>query len=274
MPMWSKRPFDAAAPGPSRQRSLPASRSGRWRAGSGRRGSGSRSRIVLKSTNGHAVEADRVVAEPAPGQLRILAAAEAVLSRREPDRRRQVGRRSPSRASRLPRPVGDDLAVDPGHDVLARVALGRLHEACPRRGCRSARRESRLPGSGGRRPAADAMTKQGENDQRPVMAAVRHAIPRHQSARTPARSAVCCRRPQSAARSRGVEVLVVQLKPAETPFQRERRTRRPRASGRRRSCRPSIAIIDSTMMTGDTYCPRQYAGATRTAGSAHADGRG
>ena len=71
----------------------------------------------------HAVEPDGVVLEPAPGEARVLPAAEPVLL--GPGGIRvveiRVDRRPPFRD--FCGPVVDDLAVNPRHDLIARVLL-------------------------------------------------------------------------------------------------------------------------------------------------------
>ena len=86
----------------------------------------------LEEHERHAVESDGVVAEPAPGQAGILAAAEAVLLGAARIGVVQISVDGPLAFRDLRRPVGHDLPIDPRHDVLARVVLQRRHEPCAR----------------------------------------------------------------------------------------------------------------------------------------------
>ena len=54
---------------------------------------------------------------------------------------------------------------------------------------------------------------------------------------------------------RGVEVLIVELQASEPPLERERRS--PGGARAAQILKAEQRIIDSTMMTGETYCPRQ-----------------
>ncbi len=124
----------------------------------------------LEQHVGHAVEPDRVVAEPGPGQSRGLAAAEAVLGGPTRIVVVQVGGNRRIAPGDLRRPVGDHLAVDPRHD-LGRVVVGeRRHQPRLRglagRGVGGCVGSGTAPASGrrdaGRERDADDMVERGE----------------------------------------------------------------------------------------------------------------
>jgi hypothetical protein len=83
----------------------------------------------LEQDERHTVEANRVVAEPAPGQLRSLSAAETI----RPGVLRvgvvQIAFDRPLPLLNLRRPVGHDLTIDPRDDLVAGIALQRGDEA-------------------------------------------------------------------------------------------------------------------------------------------------
>ena len=84
----------------------------------------------LQQHERHAVESDRVVAEPAPGQPGVLAAAETVLLGAGRIGIVQISVDGALAFRDFRRPIGDDLSIDPRNDLVARVVLQRRDEPC------------------------------------------------------------------------------------------------------------------------------------------------
>ncbi len=84
----------------------------------------------LEQHERHAVESDRVVAEPAPGKPGILPAAEPVLRGADRIGIVQIPVDGALAFHDFRRPVGDDLSIDPRDDLVARVVLQRSDEPC------------------------------------------------------------------------------------------------------------------------------------------------
>jgi hypothetical protein len=116
----------------------------------------------LEEHERHAVEADRVVAEPAPREPRRVSAPEAVLRRPFRVGVVQVALNRPLAPGRLRGPVRDDLAIDPRHDRVAGVVLQRRDQPAAGGRDRSAALDVRASGGGTSRARAARNSRQHE----------------------------------------------------------------------------------------------------------------
>ena len=193
----------------------------------------------LEEHERHAVESDRVVAEPAPRQPRILAAAEPVLLGAGRIGVVQIAVDRLLAFGDLRRPVGHDLPVDPRHDVLARVVLERAPRALPW----PVPRRLRIPGPRVRGATAAPAQRRGQRGRRPdacdsmesTCTSPRLSVAGDVRPEAPRRAGVG--KPQG--KRGGVEVLVVELQAAEAALERERRLARSRLRTRRDPADPA-----------------------------------